>query len=575
MFLNLIKELKPYIFCNPAMSGFLKRKPGIFKVFVKKKRKIKIYKKCFPIILMRWKEFLAVLFLILSISFVPAPHLTSVSWNMTEAVEGQPVRLNLEGAGVNGREISFRVLERDAGGTDDNVIANPPNMFFVGDIGYTTWIAEWQSDKDEGQTNPPEYYFTATVITYPPGSMTSSTADADMLKVYTCGDGLRRGSEECDDGNTANNDGCSSTCTIEGGWVCDTATPNVCTPIITCGNNIREGTEKCDGTDLDGETCASLLGSGYTGTLSCNSSCGFNISVCSSDCDLTDAYWNITEALVGQPVRLNLEGVDCNGKTITFEIREDDFLSSDFVANPLNIVFGSPNTYGDWIVKWVNDKGGLQENPPEYYFIARVQTTAESETSPRIYDDMLKVENIIQCIGVNYCSDYTKESTCESDMCNVGEHNAPRSITCGETFDIIPGCNESTDCGCNWNESMGRCESDWDSKLTCTIGTQEIGSCSYTENGGDSCEEDGILTRSLIALWEWAPGNEITQNDPSGIKSRCIDLMEIIRCPASAQVSFFKIENLIITTIVVILIYVVYFIHKKKKKVKKKIKKRK
>lgn len=42
-----------------------------------------------------------------------------------------------------------------------------------------------------------------------------------------CGDGIVAGLEQCDDGNNVNNDGCSSTCTIEncnidcncGGWV--------------------------------------------------------------------------------------------------------------------------------------------------------------------------------------------------------------------------------------------------------------------------------------------------------------------------------------------------------------------
>ncbi|MCX6750743.1 MAG: hypothetical protein NTZ83_04755 [Candidatus Pacearchaeota archaeon] len=63
---------------------------------------------------MRCKVFLAVLFLVFLIGFVPAPHLTSVSWNMTEVAEGQPVRLNVAGDGLDGHQISFEVFERDA-----------------------------------------------------------------------------------------------------------------------------------------------------------------------------------------------------------------------------------------------------------------------------------------------------------------------------------------------------------------------------------------------------------------------------------------------------------------------------
>lgn len=36
----------------------------------------------------------------------------------------------------------------------------------------------------------------------------------------TCGDGVRDDYEECDDSNTANGDGCSSTCTVEPGFKC-------------------------------------------------------------------------------------------------------------------------------------------------------------------------------------------------------------------------------------------------------------------------------------------------------------------------------------------------------------------
>ena len=36
------------------------------------------------------------------------------------------------------------------------------------------------------------------------------------------------GKYECDDGNTENGDGCSSTCKIEPGWECTGKTPDIC-----------------------------------------------------------------------------------------------------------------------------------------------------------------------------------------------------------------------------------------------------------------------------------------------------------------------------------------------------------
>lgn len=41
-----------------------------------------------------------------------------------------------------------------------------------------------------------------------------------------CGDWIVAPSETCDDGNTNNGDGCSSTCLVENGWACG-GDPNV------------------------------------------------------------------------------------------------------------------------------------------------------------------------------------------------------------------------------------------------------------------------------------------------------------------------------------------------------------
>ena len=90
-----------------------------------------------------------------------------------------------------------------------------------------------------------------------------------------CGDSKRAGSETCDDGNTSNGDGCSSSCTIESNYVwsgdstssADTCSlcsaglyPNagssVCEP--HCGDSKRAGSETCDdGNTSNGDGCSS------------------------------------------------------------------------------------------------------------------------------------------------------------------------------------------------------------------------------------------------------------------------------------------------------------------------------
>src|SRR5262249_24443363 len=54
---------------------------------------------------------------------------------------------------------------------------------------------------------------------------------------FKCGDGVRDGSEACDDGNVHSDDGCTTTCTAESGFLCTKANPSVCTRRPPSGNN--------------------------------------------------------------------------------------------------------------------------------------------------------------------------------------------------------------------------------------------------------------------------------------------------------------------------------------------------
>lgn len=56
--------------------------------------------------------------------------------------------------------------------------------------------------------------------------MKSSQADPAVC-VEICGDGIRVTSTiACDDGNTNDGDGCSSSCTVETGWTCKYGSSN-------------------------------------------------------------------------------------------------------------------------------------------------------------------------------------------------------------------------------------------------------------------------------------------------------------------------------------------------------------
>jgi cysteine-rich repeat protein len=104
----------------------------------------------------------------------------------------------------------------------------------------------------------------------------------------SCGDGLLDPAEQCDDGNMASGDGCSSACVLEGcgngtveaGEECDAGDVNPCdgcSPTCRfegCGNFVVECAETCD----DGGTTS---GDG------CSSTCAFEGGSCTTDFALT------------------------------------------------------------------------------------------------------------------------------------------------------------------------------------------------------------------------------------------------------------------------------------------------
>jgi fibro-slime domain-containing protein len=77
--------------------------------------------------------------------------------------------------------------------------------------------------------------------------------------VPKCGDGRLGYGEYCDDGNTTSGDGCSSTCTLEPGYTCDTPGA-ACTHIAFCGDGklqTIDGEQCDDGNMVGGDGCSS------------------------------------------------------------------------------------------------------------------------------------------------------------------------------------------------------------------------------------------------------------------------------------------------------------------------------
>ncbi|RHY76573.1 hypothetical protein DYB34_008066 [Aphanomyces astaci] len=104
-----------------------------------------------------------------------------------------------------------------------------------------------------------------------------------------CGDGYTDAGETCDDGNTVSGDGCSATCQVESGYVCN---GRVCQGL--CGNGVKTSAEACDDNNVasgDGCTASCAIESGYTckqsdaGLSTCTPTCGDGKVIAPETCD--------------------------------------------------------------------------------------------------------------------------------------------------------------------------------------------------------------------------------------------------------------------------------------------------
>lgn len=125
---------------------------------------------------------------------------------------------------------------------------------------------------------------------------------ASGVEVPVCGDGQVGFSEECDDGNLVAIDGCSTTCEVEPGFTCTTLTieggivVSSCTANPAgCGDGLRDAGEACDDGNLvlgDGCSTTCLVEDGFTcvgktgGLSSCNGGgCGNGMLSLREGCD--------------------------------------------------------------------------------------------------------------------------------------------------------------------------------------------------------------------------------------------------------------------------------------------------
>lgn len=237
-------------------------------------------------------------------------------------------------------------------------------------------------------------------------------------------------------------------------------------------------------------------------------------------CSLTAAYWDapkvdgLFEVVEGTVVGLVVEGIGaCNGKTVSFEVREDEIWPDpNELANiqPIDVNFNGATARGTWTAEWFDD--GFLQGDPEYFFEATITgdsinsgTTDANELHVTEYDpDKPPCENIV------ICSDYTGASSCNIDDCNVSEYSVESQIG-DNTF-----CDSSDiNCFCSWDSVDNECDSGWEEVdgPSCGNNIREVGEvCDGTDLEGYSCTD----------FDEFASGSLSCNSDCSGfITNQC------------------------------------------------------
>ncbi len=529
----------------------------------------------------------------------------TVYWSETEVQEGKTAHINIETSNCDNGEVIMLTVKEDDPVGDDDVLNNPSNVQVSSNRAAATWTAEYQDDTKFGDDGgDPEYYVEAEIIsngntgksnlptltvteinfcdnihecedystqeecelddcTIAERTMTNCGFEIDPItRCYFandcsckwdsvqgicesfrddsidcggCGNGVFDfGTEECDDGNRVSGDGCSENCELE------------IIPSPPC----PEGTTLCS----DG-TCSLNCWFTDDGPAVCN-----NDTVCDADegCTCRDCDGKLDNCEAGLLCSIN-DGACCDS-------------ISDGYCHPY-CAYIDPDCEGQDICG--NGFRGFGEECDDGNTLNGDGCSSICEYE--IFPGPPCPEGTILCndgtCSLNcYATDEGVDPSCmDSSCCAAGLKYSIRDNAC---------CNSITDGYCHPYCAFY----DPDCGVGIFGGITGIGSCSYTKNSDDDCE-DGILKRDYSASWEWdetnvfyndPESNDYTE-DPAGVwhydpldltgkkrSERCVPISDELICPAQIELPAFSTLQMTIAILLIALAYTIIVFKRKK-----------
>jgi hypothetical protein len=252
-----------------------------------------------------------------------------------------------------------------------------------------------------------------------------------------------------------------------------------------CGNGAINAGEDCDGANLNGQTCASVQGAGWTGTLSCNS-CDFNTSSCIAPPSCGDSTCNNGETCSTCPGDCGVccgngaidSGEDCDGANLggetctsvqgpgwtgTLSCNSCDFHTSGCIAPPF--CGDSTCNGGETCSSCPGDCGSCCGNGAINSGEACDGGNLNGQTCTSIGQGF--VGGTLACDTCQFDTDgCTEPPSCGDGTCNNGETCSSCSQDCGNccgngTCDVAQGENPDScisDCGpCKVVVNTGTC----------------------------------------------------------------------------------------------------------------------